>query len=460
MSEKEGQGKLKVIPSYQFWAVVLIISGLVISGIYVYLLLNTFNIKSEPDIAKFGAFGDFIGGVIGSLWALAGVFLFFQALKDQRKDTEINIEQLQLQIKGLEESKLTAEEQNKLLQIQRFENTFFSLLKFFIETTDSLEIPNIKSAGANAEKIVKGKKVLIVIADKLNFYTKKDQSKHFLVMHTNALTAYEKTHSEYEEILQPYFGVLHSLLTFIDNADLSISEKYTYSNTLRSYLTNSELLILNYHWSRNIREDFKNLFKKFNLLKNLPISIRPEFKLYKEQLDRILANSNEIYPPDLFLISETIVNLIRQEYFERKRSFHQLFTSCLAIWVQIEGFELEVQIKVPTSEWRKELLDVVEHSDADERILEELRKFDFCSLIQCIVFANMVYNNFHKLLSPENKLIYTVEEKVYDTQDVDYKVFKCTFTFKRLEDMFPPVDWNKILAVLPPDKLEEIENLV
>lgn len=61
-----------------------------------------------------GQVGDFMGGVIGSLWALAGVFLYFSAIKMQNKELE-------------NQSKFRREDRI-LDSIKEFENTFFALL--------------------------------------------------------------------------------------------------------------------------------------------------------------------------------------------------------------------------------------------------------------------------------------------------------------------------------------------
>lgn len=448
--------------SYHFWAIVLIISGLVIGGFYIYLLSNNniLTTKSELDISKIGAFGDFIGGVIGSLWALAGVFLFFQALKEQRQDIETNIQLLQLQIEGLERSKETTERQARILKTQQFETTFFSLLKLFIETTDNLEILHATTENSVGETI-KGKSVFKLIAEKL-YNSTDDPSPIFLAMYTKTIIAYMRIHDEYEETLQPYFGALYSILKFIDSADLEISEKYTYSNTLRSRLTNSELLILNYHWDCNFGYNFTDVFKKFNFLKNLPISIRPEFKVHKKNLDRILKNTMYVFPPNLFEISQNIDYLLKKEFFERKSSSKSFFTSCLSMWVTIKGNDVEVQIKVPTLSLRKEMLNGMYAPKSDAKILTEFRKFDFCNLIEAIFASIMVNKKFLQYYSIENKrFIYQTKREIYDTHDLDYKVFKCTFTYENEEEMIPPIDYDELLSIVQSvkDQLETSNSL-
>jgi Putative phage abortive infection protein len=454
----EKQISKRRIPSYQFWAIFLIFLGVVIGGIYIYLLIqnNTVTAKSDIDITKIGAFGDFIGGAIGSLWALAGVFLFFQALKDQRQDIETNIQLLQLQIENLESSKLTTEQQSKILRIQQFETTFFSLLKLFNETTDNLEILHAKTENSVPE-IIKGKKVFSVIVEKLNDSIEDKTLPPFIVVNKTKLT-YKKIYHEYEEILEPYFGALYSILIFIDKVDLEISEKYTYSNTLRNCLTNLELLILSHHGRQYFRNDFKELFKKFNMLKHLPISICPELKFQKKNLDIILEQDKYPYPPNLSVISESIAFLLKQEFFERKGSHKMFFMSCISIWVYIKNNVLEVHIDVPTNNYRRELLKENSEIQPYNRMLNKLRKFDFCSLIEAVVYLNMVNKKFLTFFSiGDSKFLYETKREVYDKKNETCKVFKCTFTYGNIEDLLPPIDLDELTAIFERSQKNESE---
>jgi hypothetical protein len=107
---------------------------------------------------KFGTFGDFFGGVLGSVWSLCGVILFYLALMEQRKDFKTNNEALVQQIEALKvqtkefslqrsEMELTREvsrEQSKTLQRQRLDTTYFSLIDLYKKSVRDLNsaVPN------------------------------------------------------------------------------------------------------------------------------------------------------------------------------------------------------------------------------------------------------------------------------------------------------------------------------
>lgn len=66
-------------------------------------------------MAQTGQVGDFVGGIIGSIWSLAGVFLYFSALHLQQKELKSQREEMVAN--------------QRLLDQQLFETTFFNLLK-------------------------------------------------------------------------------------------------------------------------------------------------------------------------------------------------------------------------------------------------------------------------------------------------------------------------------------------
>ncbi|KAB5489405.1 putative phage abortive infection protein [Flagellimonas hadalis] len=62
-----------------------------------------------------GVIGDFVGGIVGTIWSFAGVILFFLALRLQSRELSLQLEELK--------------DTREVFKSQQFENTFFNLLK-------------------------------------------------------------------------------------------------------------------------------------------------------------------------------------------------------------------------------------------------------------------------------------------------------------------------------------------
>lgn len=91
--------------------------GMLVMIVFIYSIYSTYSIGqnlSDTEMAITGQVGDFMGGVIGSIWTLSGVFLYFSAIKMQNKE--------------LENQAKYRREDSIMEAIKDFETTFFSLL--------------------------------------------------------------------------------------------------------------------------------------------------------------------------------------------------------------------------------------------------------------------------------------------------------------------------------------------
>ena len=109
----------------------------------IYLFFYALN-KKDPtfwqNIETMGVAGEFLGGTVGSIWALAGVILFFLALIYQKRE-------LVLQREELKESRKIMENQSATIAIQQFENTFFQLLNFHINASNAIRNTTLGTNG-------------------------------------------------------------------------------------------------------------------------------------------------------------------------------------------------------------------------------------------------------------------------------------------------------------------------
>jgi hypothetical protein len=103
----------KIKSKILIWVAALsLISGVLISFFYFKNVLDDYSIVNrEIDLQSTASIGDFIGGVVGTLFSLIGVIFLFITLNEQRKFT----------------------------QLERFESKFFELLKFHKENVNELK---------------------------------------------------------------------------------------------------------------------------------------------------------------------------------------------------------------------------------------------------------------------------------------------------------------------------------
>ncbi len=198
--------------------------------------MNGFSPEVWQDHTTLGMAGEFLGGTVGSIWALAGVILFFLALIYQKRE-------LVLQRMELHESRKIMESQSKTIAIQQFENTFFQLLNFHINAANI-----IRSTKINANTKAKN------AFDELYTDFKKETAKLKRRRKADAGSlglsdeSFENTFMAvfegYKNTFQHYLENYKALLFFIKNKS---HDPVFYYNILKSHFTEQEVQVHFYY---------------------------------------------------------------------------------------------------------------------------------------------------------------------------------------------------------------------
>lgn len=174
--------------------------------------------------------------------------------------SQLEVKYTRLELEGQKKEMI---EQNKTLRQQRFENTFFQLLRNHQEIVGAIDLrvgPNITSQGRDCFK---------------TFNTRfKDSIKNTLgditgLAHT--IKGYMTFYNTNQADLGHYFRHMYRILKFIDDStEISDLEKYKYSSLLRALVSSYELVLIFYNGlGDNGKEKFKPLIEKYSFLKNM-----------------------------------------------------------------------------------------------------------------------------------------------------------------------------------------------
>lgn len=260
-------------------AITILIFGLIliVVSLIIFLIFGNWEFSSSLNEEKVAQYGDFIGGVAGSVFTLVGVILFYVALKEQRLDFKTNQTAVELQLKALnqqieefkaqrdelESTRKIYEQQTKTMKNQQFDSNFYSLLNVYIAIKKNL---NQESDCFNDlfEKLTAD--VVFEEGDTLNDFHKKIIKKYENIFLTN------------RNQLSQYFKTVYRLLKMIDDCEhLTDDEKFFYSKILRSQITNSELLVLYYNYHSTFGMKVQSLILKYDFLKHLETLSKVEF---------------------------------------------------------------------------------------------------------------------------------------------------------------------------------------
>ncbi|QPB85365.1 hypothetical protein CWC22_020285 [Pseudoalteromonas rubra] len=263
---------------------VAVLLNLVLLPLIVLFLWNE-NLNSDLRInaGKFGVFGDFFGGVVGSIWTLCSVLLFYNALKEQRRDFKnnrialdkqvealtIQAEEFRLQREEFKQSREVFKEQSKTLMEQRFDSIFFSMIELYRNVVSDL---NNEHQDGDYFKSVKSRVVSLYLSN-----GSPESRGH---------EAYEEVISTEDGQLQLYFRVFYRLIKSIDQSNLKDRDKFVYIKIVRSLLSESQLFIIYYNSFSNDAGGLYRMVLKYNLLKHFSDCYKLHFLSFtKDTLD-------------------------------------------------------------------------------------------------------------------------------------------------------------------------------
>jgi hypothetical protein len=270
--------------------------GISIIGISIYLFIHKENlfIFHEPiNSDKFSHFGGFVGGIVGCLWSLLSILLFYITLQLQRKELRLQRLDLELTRKELEGQKEELKTSNTNSNKQLFDSKFFQLLNLHNQILNSIDFTE-DSKNILSLKNIKGifffKELSRRIANyffstlpetKKDFGNEKDQQK--------LLNIYRFCFNGYRSVLGHYFRNLYHIVRIIDESIIiSDSDKEDYMKILRAQLSNYELVLLAYNGISPQGEKFYPLINTYELLKNIDLELNQTDEFRKTIIDHIL----------------------------------------------------------------------------------------------------------------------------------------------------------------------------
>ncbi len=265
---------------YEKIALILILAGalLVIVTIATVLISDSkllgFSHESSDTL---GALGEYIGGVVGSIWSLASIVLFYETLRFQRSELKLQRDELRSQRNEIMEQTNQYILQNQTLLTRRLEGTFFQIVSLHNSIVSSLKLDAVDHPHyKNLEKTISGRYCFY------HYY------KHFKTIYNENVDltgiagnntdeikelineSFKSFYSEYQEDIGHYLRNILNLLLFVDNSKL-INKKFYY-NIVRSLLSNYELLILFYYCISDYGLKMKNLAEQYSLFSMIPVN--------------------------------------------------------------------------------------------------------------------------------------------------------------------------------------------
>lgn len=193
-----------------------------------------------------GTYGDFFGGVIGTVLTFVSVLILAKTFEQQERVTKANLKQQ---------------------DIQRFNDMFFELLRVYQEQVKELCIK-----GEDGKEYC-GKE----------FFNKKQEEIQKEIVKGNEniklLDWYMPFYLENRSKLAPYFRTLYRMFEVLENNEKLLGDKSKeYAKIIRAQLSESELFFIRANVHSKYGNNFVDYINKYRILKHLPFCDLPEYQ--------------------------------------------------------------------------------------------------------------------------------------------------------------------------------------
>lgn len=282
-------------PAVLVWVLVAALGAvLLVGGLYFVVFLGG-PMAVEPE--RLGQAGDFFGGLLNPLLSFLSVFALLVALVLQNRELRLSREalkvsqtELELSRKAQAASASALEEQNRVLQQQRMEQTFFSWLATYREILgevqhdtrggraalwgmwdESLCAPNICVTETYFSAHVPLPNVLS--AHRLENLDGALPA-HYPHLSKAARETWERVYVGHGNSLESFYRVLYRLIKWIDDqpaSRLSWEDKWLYVSIVRSQLSWIEQVFLFYNGMTDRGKNFKAYINRYALFDNLTV---------------------------------------------------------------------------------------------------------------------------------------------------------------------------------------------
>ncbi len=231
-------------------------------------------IKKSNDNSFWGTFGDFFGGVIGTILTLISVIYVVKTFREQQKEAKTQrfndmfFELLRVYQEQVEELCIKGKDGKEYCGKEFFE---YGQRDISNKVTDALDKLNRNSYYIRDFVLLKNtKKIDFAKLNRISYYIRE------IVLLKNS---YSPFYLENRSKLAPYFRTLYRMFEVLENNEKLLGNKVKeYAKIIRAQLSESELFFIRYNAYSFYGENLQKHINKYNLLKHLPVFELVEFK--------------------------------------------------------------------------------------------------------------------------------------------------------------------------------------
>lgn len=247
-----------------------------------------------------GTYGDFIGGVLGTLVALYSAYLLVRTLGNQ---LSVNSDVMRTNGNIIDTNNITIYQTN----LQIFDNKFCA---FFDNYKSAKHNYQCEAKYSHKKKVIDddghyrtieeenivthtGSKAIDYIASAFSSSSYSDK-RTYLSRAKSATNKFDELYAQHRREMSVHFRNLYLLTKFIgetDNFDedgkwkIKEADRVEYAKSIRGQLSEGEMILLRYNCMTSRGEKMRPFVNQFNLIKHLPLMSLLEFRIHRSKLN-------------------------------------------------------------------------------------------------------------------------------------------------------------------------------
>ena len=259
---EENVNKEQLEERYNPRPLILVAVFLAILGFFFFISHRYFSLAKPIDGSVWGEFGDFVGGVIGTIIAYISIRLLVATLNTQALGNII--------------AKETADRSLYETKLQRLNANFQMMLEQYRKTLDKF---NANDRNQNAPKGLDYLKKRM--AGIYNRYNCNDEN--YRVRNADAIKAFNGFYIANRAVASVYFRIIYRLLELIFTSPIESEDQAVFAKMLRCQLSEEELFFIRYNAMTPNGANMRKYLNQFNMMKHLPELSILEFKCRDKQ---------------------------------------------------------------------------------------------------------------------------------------------------------------------------------
>ena len=324
-----------------------------------FLLNQTYDTSLPFDTGIFGTYGDFIGGVLGTIVALYSAWLLIKTFHNQARINEdvkkTNASVISTNNSVIETNKsivaanakadAAAQKQYYLTVLQTFDSKFNSFLESYHRAINAYSIDE-KTGRTAFEQIA------------LSFIDGKFENNNDYKHRCDSATdEYLVFYAENQNTLSVHLRMLYLLVSLISSSEMEDEDKVEYAKLVRGQMSDAEMLLVRYNCRSHYGKKMQLYCNQYNLTKHLPITSLLEFREYK----RIII---EKQPQDS---SKMLSGLDVMFITLRKSATKMLYDSNMSCCAYKTSHRYTIKLSYPSSDNQTFLLELTNDKQVDRR---------------------------------------------------------------------------------------------